>query len=83
MIKMRLPLIEGLDWMVCVATKINECLHNQLLAGIMQKNRGTIAKQWRNRSKEVSMKATEDLKKEHEGIELMLQVLQAVADKFR
>jgi hemerythrin-like domain-containing protein len=29
------------------------------------------------------MKATEDLKKEHEGIELMLQVLQTVADKFK
>lgn len=29
------------------------------------------------------MKATDELKKEHEGIELMLRVLQAVADKFR
>ena len=31
---------------------------------------------------EVSMKATNELKKEHQGIELMLRVLQAVADKF-
>lgn len=29
------------------------------------------------------MKATDELKKEHEGIELMLRVLQTVADKFK
>ncbi len=29
------------------------------------------------------MKATDDLKKEHEGIQLMLRVLQNVADKFQ
>ena len=29
------------------------------------------------------MKATDELKKEHEGIELMLRVLKAVADKFK
>lgn len=29
------------------------------------------------------MKATEDLKKEHEGIKLMLRVLQAVAEQFK
>jgi hemerythrin-like domain-containing protein len=31
---------------------------------------------------EVSMKATDELKKEHQGIELMLRVLQAIADKL-
>jgi hemerythrin-like domain-containing protein len=29
------------------------------------------------------MKATDELKKEHQGIELMLRVLQAIADKLR
>jgi hemerythrin-like domain-containing protein len=32
---------------------------------------------------EVSMKATDELKKEHQGIELMLRVLKAVADKLQ
>ena len=29
------------------------------------------------------MKATDELRKEHQGIELMLRVLQAVAEKFK
>jgi len=34
------------------------------------------------KSREVKMKATEELKKEHRGIDLMLRVLSAVADKL-